>query len=242
MSAWETCSGSTCEQHDCCRETPTPEQWTCWYHGDDGDGWRNDEETSTGGTKFCPPGTQARWRWDQHCMGGWCGDFPESECCVTTCWAAGWRDPGEVGSGEVGSGEVGSGEGGSGDSHGTYQCPAGQQARPSWDMHDCGDRYAAAVSLSCLARRVLRALAPRLLSRSLPPSLPPFLLPTPPPFRFCCATLCHPCPTAAGTQVHGASRVLRAHVRAVWLWRGVGMPCRHTAPGGGASVLVERGA
>ena len=80
------------------------------------------------------------------------------------------------------------------------------------------------------------------LTRSLPLPLPPSRLPTPPPFPFYCATLCHPCPTMAGTQVHGASRVLRAHVRAVWLWRGVSMPCRHTAPGRGASVLVERGA
>ena len=79
------------------------------------------------------------------------------------------------------------------------------------------------------------------LARSLPLFLPLSLLPTY-PFPFHCATLCHPCPTMAGTQVHGASRVLRAHVRAVWLWRGVGMPCRYTAPGRGASVLVERGA
>ena len=198
-----------------------------------------------------------------HCMGRTCGEFHESECCQTTCWAAGWRDQGgapsvgrtlsEAGltgeaacedrgygplecaavgccaydkgqcrsavgddpcsSGEGGSGESGSGDSGSGDFHGTHQCPAGQQARPSNDMHDCGDRYAAAVSLSCLARRVLRALAPRLLS-SLARSLPPSLAPSSPPhpFPFHCATLCHPCPTAAGTQVHGASRVLHFDV------------------------------
>ena len=108
----EACWGHTCEPHDCCREMPTPDRWTCWYHGDDGDGWRNAGDTASGGTKFCPAGTQARWEWDHHCMGGWCGDFPESECCVRTCWEAGWRDPREVGSGEIGSGDVGSGEGG----------------------------------------------------------------------------------------------------------------------------------
>ena len=108
----EACWGHTCEPHDCCREMPTPDRWTCWYHGDDGDGWRNAGDTASGGTKFCPAGTQARWEWDHHCMGGLCGDFPESECCVRTCWEAGWRDPREVGSGEIGSGDVGSGEGG----------------------------------------------------------------------------------------------------------------------------------
>ena len=108
----EACWGHTCEPHDCCREMPTPDRWTCWYHGDDGDGWRNAGDTASGGTKFCPAGTQARWEWDHHCMGGWCGDFPESECCVRTCWEAGWRDPREVGSGEIGSGDVDSGEGG----------------------------------------------------------------------------------------------------------------------------------
>ena len=91
---------------------PGPEFWTCWYHGNSSEGWRSEGDTSTGGTKFCPAGTQARWEWDHHCMGGWCGDFPESECCVSTCWEAGWRDPREVGSGELGSGDVGSGEGG----------------------------------------------------------------------------------------------------------------------------------
>ena len=112
MSPGEACWGYACEPHECCREMPTPDRWTCWYHGDDGDGWRNAGDTASGGTKFCPAGTQARWEWDHHCMGGWCGDFTESECCVSTCWEAGWRDPREVGSGELGSGDVGSGEGG----------------------------------------------------------------------------------------------------------------------------------
>ena len=56
----EACWGHTCEPHDCCREMPTPDRWTCWYHGDDGDGWRNAGDTASGGTKFCPAGTQAR--------------------------------------------------------------------------------------------------------------------------------------------------------------------------------------
>ena len=147
----EACEGHTCELHECCREMPTPDRWTCWYHGDDGDGWRNAGDTASGGTKFCPAGTHARTYHDHHCMGGWCGDFPESECCVRTCWETGWRDPGEV------SSELGSGESGSGGAHGTYQCPAGQIARPWYDMHDCGDRYAAVG----LAHRVLQALPPR---------------------------------------------------------------------------------
>ena len=108
----EACWGHTCELHDCCRAMPTPDQWTCWYHGDDGDGWRNAGDTASGGTKFCPAGSQARRYGDHHCMGGWCGDFPESECCVRTCWEAGWRGPREIGSGELGSGDFGSGEGG----------------------------------------------------------------------------------------------------------------------------------
>ena len=111
-SPGEACASSTCEPHECCRAMPTPDQWTCWYHGNNSEGWRSEGDTASGGTKFCPAGTQARWEWDHHCMGGWCGDFPESECCVRTCWEAGWRDPREVGSGEIGSGDVGSGEGG----------------------------------------------------------------------------------------------------------------------------------
>ena len=167
-------------------------------------------DTASAGTKFCPAGTQARKDGDHHCMGGSCGDFPESECCVTTCWAAGWREPGEVGSGESGSGgsgsgEVGSGEGGSGGAHGTYQCPAGQMARPWYDMHDCGDRYAAAVGLTpCPSRPASPATA--CLRAPLPPC---FLLAH---RAFSPTLLSHPCPTAAGTQVHGAERVLRADV------------------------------
>ena len=91
MSPGEACWGHTCYLHDCCRDMPTPDQWTCWYHGDDGDGWRNAGDTASGGTKFCPTGTQARTYHDHHCIGGTCGDFSESECCVRTCWAAGWR-------------------------------------------------------------------------------------------------------------------------------------------------------
>ena len=115
MSPGEACWGHTCYLHDCCRDMPTPDQWTCWYHGDDGDGWRNAGDTASGGTKFCPAGTRARTYHDHHCLGGWCGDFPESECCMRTCWAAGWRDPSEVGSGEVGFVDVDSGEIGFGD-------------------------------------------------------------------------------------------------------------------------------
>ena len=99
---------------------PTSDQWTCWYHGADAGGWRSDGETTTGGTKFCPVGTQARHRYDGHCMGGWCGDFSESECCQRTCWASGWRE--------------------SGDASGTHQCPATAEARGSTDRHDCGER------------------------------------------------------------------------------------------------------
>ena len=109
-----------CDKDECCQDKPTSDQWSCWYHGADGGGWRSAGETTTGGTKFCPAGTQARSYYDSHCMGGWCGDFTDSECCQQTCWASGWRESGDV--------------------SGTYQCPATAEARGSTDGHDCGDR------------------------------------------------------------------------------------------------------
>ena len=102
---------SVINEAECCQAVTSE---NCWYHGA-GEGWRIANETTTGGTKYCPAGKQARRSSDGHRP----TEFSESECCQRTCWGAGWRD--------------------SGDASGTNQCPATTEARGSMDGHDCGD-------------------------------------------------------------------------------------------------------
>ena len=113
---------------------PAQANWNCWFHGTvwdtplydagAGEGWRNHGETTTGGTKYCPAGQQARGSWDGHnpaseTVGPTDKDFSESECCRRTCWW--WRDPGDASSGDI---------------DGAYQCPAMTAARGSSSHSD----------------------------------------------------------------------------------------------------------
>ena len=84
MPDHETCEASGCTEEQCCEAKPTASEWTCWYFGDEGEGWRDSGDTS--GTGQCPAGSSARSQHDHHMRGSGAEAFTESECCQRNCW------------------------------------------------------------------------------------------------------------------------------------------------------------